>query len=45
MRTEYRYRNKIKESREARGWTQEHLAAVADVDARTIQRVETGDRS
>jgi transcriptional regulator with XRE-family HTH domain len=40
MKTELRYGKRIKQYREARGWTQEHLAAVAGVEARTIQRVE-----
>src|SRR5437879_2801747 len=40
MKTEFRYGQKIKQYREARGWTQEHLAAVSGVEARTIQRVE-----
>lgn len=30
--------------REARAWTQEHLAAAASVDVRTIQRMEFGAR-
>ena len=40
MKTEFRYGKKIKEHREERAWTQEHLAEVAGVDTRTIQRVE-----
>jgi transcriptional regulator with XRE-family HTH domain len=34
------YGKKIRELREGRAWTQEHLAAVAGVSPRTIQRVE-----
>jgi transcriptional regulator with XRE-family HTH domain len=30
----------IKTMRQARGWTQQHLADVCDVNLRTIQRVE-----
>ena len=33
---------RIREHRERRHWTQEHLAAVSDVNARTIQRIEAG---
>ena len=40
MRTEYRYGQAIKEIRKARGWSQEHLAQVAGLTSRTIQRVE-----
>ncbi len=40
MKTEYRYGKKIKEMREARGWTQEQLAVAADIETRTVQRVE-----
>lgn len=40
MRVEFRYGKKIRELREERLWTQEHLAEVAGVDSRTIQRVE-----
>lgn len=40
MKTEYRYGKKIRETREARGWTQEQLAAAADIETRTVQRVE-----
>ena len=32
---------KIKQLREARGWSQEHLAEVAGLSARTVQRIET----
>jgi len=32
----------IKRQREARSWTQEHLAQAAQVDVRTIQRAEAG---
>ena len=42
MKTEYRYGKKIKEAREARGWTQEQLALAADIETRTVQRVESG---
>jgi transcriptional regulator with XRE-family HTH domain len=42
VKKEFRYGKKVCETREARGWTQEHLAAVAGIDARTIQRVEKG---
>ena len=31
---------KIKQLREARGWSQEHLAEVAGLSARTVQRIE-----
>lgn len=31
---------KIKQLREARGWSQEHLAEVASLSARTVQRIE-----
>jgi transcriptional regulator with XRE-family HTH domain len=40
MNTEFRYGRKIQQLREAKAWTQEQLAAAADVDVRTIQRVE-----
>jgi transcriptional regulator with XRE-family HTH domain len=40
MKTEYRYGRKIKETREALGWTQEQLAVAADIETRTVQRVE-----
>lgn len=40
MHREFRYGKKIQELRKERGWTQEHLAAVADLEVRTIQRVE-----
>ena len=33
---------KIRELRDARGWSQEHLAQVSGLSARTIQRAETG---
>jgi transcriptional regulator with XRE-family HTH domain len=33
----------IRWQREQRAWTQEHLAAVAEVDVRTIQRAEAGE--
>ncbi len=31
----------IKQSREGRGWSQEHLASITGLSARTIQRIET----
>lgn len=31
----------LKQSREDRGWSQEHLAAITGLSVRTIQRVET----
>jgi transcriptional regulator with XRE-family HTH domain len=40
MKKEFRYGKKIREMREARAWTQEQLAAAADVETRTVQRVE-----
>ena len=40
MRTEYRYGQAIKDMRTERGWTQEHLAEVSGLTARTIQRLE-----
>src|ERR1700693_3246731 len=40
VRTEFRYGQKIQNLREQRAWTQEHLAGSADLDVRTIQRVE-----
>jgi transcriptional regulator with XRE-family HTH domain len=42
MRKEFRYGKKIKEMREARAWTQEQLAEAADIETRTVQRVEKG---
>lgn len=36
---------KVKQLREARGWSQEHLAAVAGLSARTVQRVEADGRA
>lgn len=35
--------SKIKRWREERQWSQEHLAELAGVGVRTIQRIETGD--
>jgi transcriptional regulator with XRE-family HTH domain len=32
---------KVKQLREARGWSQEHLAEVAELSARTVQRIES----
>ena len=40
MRQEFRYGKKIQQLREQKGWTQDHLAAVAGLEPRTIQRVE-----
>lgn len=40
MRKEFRYGEKIRQLRSQKGWTQEHLAAVAGLEPRTIQRVE-----
>ena len=40
MKTEIRYGKRVKEERLKRGWTQEHLAEVADVTVRTIARIE-----
>jgi transcriptional regulator with XRE-family HTH domain len=40
MRTEIRYGKHVKELREEHGWTQEHLASIAGMDVRTVQRVE-----
>lgn len=41
MRKEYRYGRKVQQLREARAWTQEHLAEAAGIErTRTIQRVE-----
>ena len=35
--------NKIKRWREERCWSQEHLAEVAGIGLRTVQRIENGD--
>lgn len=40
MKTELRYGKRVKEERLARGWTQEHLAEVAGITARTVARIE-----
>jgi transcriptional regulator with XRE-family HTH domain len=40
MRTEFRYGKRVKEERQKRGWTQEHLAEIAGVVPRTIARME-----
>ena len=34
--------NRIREMRERRVWSQEQLAEIADLNVRTIQRVEAG---
>ncbi len=33
----------VRKLREARSWTQEHLAQVLDMTARTVQRIESGE--
>ena len=38
-----KYAGRIKELREKNAWTQEHLAKVANLSVRTVQRVERGD--
>ena len=43
MKTEIRYGTRVKEERLNRGWTQEHLAEVADVAVRTLARIEKGE--
>jgi transcriptional regulator with XRE-family HTH domain len=43
MKTEIRYGTRVKEERLKRGWTQEHLAEIADVTARTVARIEKGE--
>lgn len=40
MKTEIRYGKRVKEERLKRGWTQDHLAEVADLTARTVARIE-----
>src|SRR5580658_8170935 len=40
MKIERRYGKRIKEERQKRGWTQEHLAGVAGIAPRTIARIE-----
>jgi transcriptional regulator with XRE-family HTH domain len=40
MKTDIRYGKRVKEERLKRGWTQDHLAEVADVTARTVARIE-----
>lgn len=40
MKTEIRYGKRIKEERQKRGWTQEHLAGVAGIAPRTVARIE-----
>lgn len=37
--------NKIKELRVARAWSQEHLAELAGISARTVQRIENGEQA
>lgn len=37
--------NRIREKRKARGWTQEELAAKADIDRSYIGGVERGERN
>lgn len=44
MKTEIRYGKRIKELREAKGWTQEQLEGLSGITVRTIQRVE-GDQT
>lgn len=36
---------KIRRWREERHWSQEHLAALAGIGVRTVQRIETGDKA
>jgi transcriptional regulator with XRE-family HTH domain len=36
---------KIKRWREERQWSQEHLAELAGITARTIQRIESGEKA
>ena len=43
MKTEIRYGTRVKAERLKRGWTQEHLAEVADVTVRTVARIEKGE--
>jgi transcriptional regulator with XRE-family HTH domain len=40
MKREFRYGKQVREMREARAWTQEQLAEAADIETRTVQRVE-----
>jgi transcriptional regulator with XRE-family HTH domain len=40
MKKEFKYGKRIKEMREACEWTQEQLAVAANIDTRTVQRVE-----
>lgn len=37
--------NRIRRLRERKAWTQEHMAAAADVSVRTVQRAEEGTLS
>lgn len=37
--------NKIKEFRVARAWSQEHLAELAGISTRTVQRIENGEQA
>ncbi len=43
MKKEIRYGTRVKEERLKRGWTQEHLAEIADVTVRTVARIEKGE--
>jgi transcriptional regulator with XRE-family HTH domain len=36
---------KIKRWREERHWSQEHLAGLADIGVRTVQRIENGEKA
>lgn len=40
MRKAFRYGKKVRQLREAHAWTQEQLALAADIEPRTVQRVE-----
>jgi len=44
MRTLNELATKIRDSRSARGWSQEELAQQAGVAVRTVRRVEAGER-
>jgi transcriptional regulator with XRE-family HTH domain len=43
MKTKIIYGQKVRELRDARGWTQEHLAEVSGTTHRTIQRLESNE--